>query len=58
MRADVAVFTRVAGQAGAMGSRVMAHDSEASRAADPDARDGTIVAWSAVITEREGARHD
>lgn len=41
--ADRAVYTRVAGLATPMGSHVIAHESAASRDADPDAKTGTPV---------------
>jgi copper chaperone NosL len=44
IRADRAVYTRVAGLATPMGSHVIAHADAASRAADADARTGTPVA--------------
>jgi copper chaperone NosL len=44
IRADRAVYTRVAGLATPMGSHVIAHEDAASRAADADARTGTPVA--------------
>jgi copper chaperone NosL len=42
--ADRAVYTRVPGLATPMGSHVIAHESAASRDADPDAKTGTPVA--------------
>jgi copper chaperone NosL len=53
VRADAALFTRLSGSAGAMGSRVVAHASAASRDQDPDAADGTTVAGAEVL----GAGH-
>jgi copper chaperone NosL len=44
IRADRAVYTRVAGLATPMGSHVIAHADAASRDADADARTGTPVA--------------
>jgi copper chaperone NosL len=49
VRADAALFTRLSGSAGAMGSRVVAHASAASRDQDPDAADGTTVAVAEVL---------
>jgi copper chaperone NosL len=49
VRADAAIFTRLAGSAGAMGSRVVAHASAASRDQEPDAADGTTVAVAEVL---------
>ena len=43
LRADRAVYTRVAGLATPMGSHVIAHADLASRDADPDARGGTSL---------------
>ena len=43
VRADLAVYSRVAGLATPMGSRVVAHADAASRDQDPDARGGTSV---------------
>jgi copper chaperone NosL len=53
VRADSAIFTRLSGAAGAMGSRVVAHASPASRDADPDLAGGTTVAVAEVL----GAGH-
>jgi copper chaperone NosL len=44
IRADRAVYTRVAGLATPMGSHVIAHADAASRDADPEAKTGALVA--------------
>lgn len=49
VRADAAVFTRARSLTSAMGSRVMAHESVASRDADPDAAGGDPVTLAAVL---------
>lgn len=49
VRADRAVYTRVAGLETPMGSHVIAHADEASRDADPDARGGGPVATAALF---------
>jgi len=41
--ADRAVYTRVSGRTAPMGSSIIAHESPASRDADPDAAGGTPV---------------
>jgi copper chaperone NosL len=53
VRADSAIFTRLSGAAGAMGSRVVAHASAASRDEDSDAAGGRTVSVADVL----GAGH-
>jgi copper chaperone NosL len=53
VRADSAIFTRLSAAAGAMGSRVVAHASAASRDADSDVEGGTTIAVAEVL----GAGH-
>jgi copper chaperone NosL len=49
VRADLAVYTRVAGLATPMGSHVIAHANAASRDQDPAARGGTPVAGAELF---------
>ncbi len=57
LRADRAVYSRVRGLATPMGSHVIAHESEASRDADPDARTRTPVTAAELFgTSEQGAR--
>lgn len=48
-RADAAVYTFQARLATPMSSHLMAHASTASRAADPDAREGTAIAFQEIF---------
>ena len=54
VRADEAVFTRVAATAGAMGSHIVAHSSDGSRAVDAEAVQGVPVDRSAVLPGHVG----
>jgi copper chaperone NosL len=49
VRADRAVYTRVDALSAPMGSHVIAHESDASRRADPDAAGGVAIDASAVF---------
>jgi copper chaperone NosL len=49
LRAENAVYTRVAGLATPMSSHLIAHADAASRDADPDARGGALVALEEVF---------
>ena len=49
MRADRAVYTRVAGLQTPMGSHVIAHADAASRDVDPDAKPGTPVSTTELF---------
>jgi copper chaperone NosL len=52
VRADRAVFTRVPGLDTPMGSELIAHASEASRGADPEAAGGAPVPLADVVPAR------
>jgi copper chaperone NosL len=52
VRADQAVYTRVDTITEPMGSHIVAHESAASRAADPDAASGTAIDVQAVFGGR------
>jgi copper chaperone NosL len=52
VRADQAVFTRVDALQAAMGSHIIAHESTASRDADPDAKNGAPVERETVVGTR------
>jgi len=49
LRADRAVYTRVPGLETPMGSHVIAHEDEASRDTDPDAKAGTPVSLAELF---------
>ena len=49
IRADQAIYSRVSGFSAPMGSHVMAHESEASRQADPAAAGGVVIAAREVF---------
>lgn len=56
VRADRAVFTRVATLATPMSSHLIAHRDQASRDQDPDARGGTAVEPGSIVPPGGGAR--
>ncbi len=58
VRADAAIFTRLSGSAGAMGSRIVAHASAASRDEDPDAAGGMTVAVADVLGAGHASRDE
>jgi copper chaperone NosL len=52
VRANQAMFTRVEAVHAAMGSHIIAHESTASRDADPDAKNGAPVDRKTVLGTR------
>lgn len=58
VRADAAIFTRLSGAAGAMGSRIVAHASAASRDEDLDAAGGTTIPAAEVLGSAHTSRDE
>lgn len=58
VRADAAIFTRLSGAAGAMGSRIVAHASAASRDEDLDAAGGTTIPAAEVLGAGHASRDE
>jgi copper chaperone NosL len=58
VRADAAIFTRLSGSVGAMGSRIVAHASAASRDADPDSAGGTTMPIAEVLGAGHASRDE
>jgi copper chaperone NosL len=58
VRADAAIFTRLSGSAGAMGSHIVAHASAVSRDADPDSGGGTTMPIADVLGAGHASRDE